>query len=160
MLGGMSGSQPVPAASPALIAEATKRAGLIWVEVPGGRRPWPAWHVWRDDAVRDESPPGEAAPGGTPPGETAPGTAGRGAAYLLTGPGEQPVPGLAQADRVTVLVASKDTGGLLVSWEATVSRVATGTPEWDAVIGSLVTGRLNATTPPGPGQQVYRLSPA
>src|SRR5262249_59903697 len=60
------------APSPALIAEATRRAGVIWLAVPGRDRPVPAWHLWRD-----------------PPG----------AAYLVTGPGEQPLPGLAGAGR-------------------------------------------------------------
>src|SRR5262249_51302744 len=72
--------------SPALIAEATRRAGVIWLAVPGRDKPFPAWHLWRD-----------------PPG----------AAYLVTGPGEQPLPGLAGAGRVTVTVPSKDTGGAL-----------------------------------------------
>ncbi|MCW2908550.1 MAG: hypothetical protein JWL68_3339, partial [Actinomycetia bacterium] len=104
----MSDTQPEPgrtqpdAAPLALIAEATKRAGLIWITVPGqggasqddtGQgRPRPAWHVWRD------------------------------AAYVLTGPGEQDIPGLGDASQVTVTVASKDTGGLLVRWTARVSR--------------------------------------
>ena len=65
------GAQPPPA----LIAEATKRAGLIWIATGGPGRPRPAWHIWR-----------------------------AGAAYVLTGPGEQPLPGLAAAGRVTVIV--------------------------------------------------------
>jgi len=36
---------PVP--SHALIAEATRRAGVIWLAVPGRERPVPAWHIWR-----------------------------------------------------------------------------------------------------------------
>ena len=105
----------------ALIAEATKRAGLIWITVPdaavpgragGGAtgRPHPVWHVWRD------------------------------AAYVLTGPGEQDVPGLGDASLVTVSVASKDTGGLLVRWAARVSRVQPGSGEWSGIIGALLAG--------------------
>jgi hypothetical protein len=41
----MSEAQPAPA----LIAEATKRAGVIWITA-GGQRPRPVWHVWRDGA--------------------------------------------------------------------------------------------------------------
>src|SRR5262252_8814640 len=41
------------APSPALVAEGTRRAGVIWLAVPGGDRPVPAWHIWRD-------PPGAA----------------------------------------------------------------------------------------------------
>lgn len=96
----------------ALIAEATKRAGLIWITVPGSRAR-PAWHVWRD------------------------------AAYVLTGPGEQDVPGLARAGQVTVEVPSKDTGASLIGWTARVSRVESGSAEWSAIIGALLAGRLN-----------------
>ncbi len=122
----------------ALIAEATKRAGLIWITVPGGR-PRPVWHIWRD------------------------------AAYVLTGPGEQDVPGLAAAGQVTVQVPSKDTGGGLVSWTARVSRVEPGGPEWRAIIGALLAGRLNepagAAAPSPTGRwaehgNVYCLTPA
>ena len=149
-------TQPEPGRL-ALIAEATKRAGLIWITVPGAAvpggagaavpggtggavpvRPRAVWHVWRD------------------------------AAYVLTGPGEQHVPGLAGAPRVTVSVASKDTGGLLVRWAARVSRVEPGSAEWSAIIGALLAGRLNEPEDPGapsPAERwaqtgdVYRLTP-
>ena len=97
------------------------------------------WHVWRD------------------------------AAYVLTGPGEQDVPGLGEASQVTVEVASKDTGGLLVRWTARVSRVDPGSAEWPLIIGALLAGRLNEPASPGAGSPaqrwartgtVYRLSPA
>lgn len=101
----------------ALIAEATKRAGVIWITVPGGRAR-PAWHVWRD------------------------------AAYVLTGPGEQDVPGLGTAGQVTVEVPSKDTGGGLVSWTARVRRVEPGSAAWSAIIGALLAGRLNEPASP------------
>jgi len=133
----------------ALIAEATKRAGLIWITVPGRAgagqdrmsqdRPRPAWHVWRD------------------------------AAYVLTGPGEQDIPGLGDASQVTVTVASKDTGGLLVRWTAWVSRVDPESAEWPGITGALLAGRLNEPASPGtpsPVQRwartgaVYRLSPS
>ena len=136
----------------ALIAEATKRAGLIWITVPGNGgagqdgagqdgagqgRPRPAWHVWRD------------------------------AAYVLTGPGEQDVPGLGEASQVTVTVPSKDTGGLLLRWTADVSRVQPGSAEWSGIIGALLAARLNEPASPGesPAErwaragQVYRLTP-
>jgi hypothetical protein len=142
-----------PDAAPlALIAEATKRAGLIWITVPaqggadrgdpgqgdpGQGRPQPAWHIWRD------------------------------AAYVLTGPGEQDIPGLGDARQVTVTVASKDTGGLLVRWTARVSRVEADSAEWSEIIGALLAGRLNEPSAgTSPAQHwaatgaVYRLSPA
>jgi hypothetical protein len=130
---------------PALIAEATKRARVIWLTIGPGR-PRPAWHVWRASASPD-SP---------------------GAAYLLTGPGEQPLPGLAEAGRVTVTVPAGRDGGQPVTWTADVSRVELGGEEWDAVIGQLVAGRLNAVltkgeTSPAPrwarSAAVYRLAP-
>jgi 8-oxo-dGTP diphosphatase len=134
------------APSPALIAEATKRAGLVWLTVPGRERPCPAWHIWRTDGL-------------PPPG----------AAYVVTGPGEQPLPGLDHASRVTVTVASSQTGGRLLSWTADVSRVEPASADWNAVIDQLASSRLNAPLAPGetsPAQRwarggaVFRLSPA
>jgi hypothetical protein len=125
---------------PALIAEATKRAGLIWISVPGQGRPYPAWHVWRP-----------------------------GAAYVVTGPGEQPLPGLGEAGQVTVTVPSKDSGGALICWAADVSRVGPDSGEWDAVSSLLAAGRLNAALEPGETSLaqrwartavIFRLSPA
>jgi hypothetical protein len=92
----------------------------------------------------------------------------RDAAYVLTGPGEQDVPGLGDAPLVTVSVASKDTGGLLVRWAARVGRVEPGSAEWSAIIGALLAGRLNEPERPGgpsPAERwaqsgnVYRLTP-
>jgi hypothetical protein len=134
-------SEIQPAADPgrsALIAEATKRAGLVWISVPGQGRPHPAWHIWAS-----------------------------GAAYLVTGPGEQPLPGLrepgqlgepgqvrepgqtAEPGQVTVTVPSKDSGGSLITWTAEVSTVRPGSAEWDAVSSLLAAGRLNAALEPG-----------
>jgi hypothetical protein len=138
-------SQPRPGPPPPdLIAEVTKRAGLIWIAIDGQDRPRPAWHVWR-----------------------AGGQEARGAAYVVTGPGEQPLPGLAGARRVTVIVAGGQAGGR-VEWTAAVSRVEPGSREWDEVIGPLVAGRLNAVLAEGetsPAQRwatsgaVFRLAP-
>jgi hypothetical protein len=138
-----------PPPATALIAEATKRAGLVWITIPGQGRPRPAWHIWRTVAAAGAHPPG--------------------AAFLVTGPGEQPLPGLGEAGQVSVTVASSQTGGALVTWTADVSRVVPGTPEWDEVIGPLVAGRLNAVLAPGETSPagrwartgaVFRLSPA
>jgi hypothetical protein len=134
---------------PDLIAEATKRAGLIWIAIDGHDRPRPAWHVWRA---------GTGWPGPGPPG----------AAYVVTGPGEQPLPGLAGAARVTVIVAGGQSAGGRVEWPAAVGRVEPGSEEWDEVIGPLVAGRLNAVLAEGetsPAQRwaasgaVFRLAP-
>ena len=86
-------------------------------------------------------------------------------AYVLTGPGEQDVPGLAAASQVTVEVPSKDTGASLVSWTARVSRVDPGSADWSAIIGALLAGRLNepagrhGAAARGP-RHVYRLTGA
>jgi hypothetical protein len=130
---------------PALIAEATKRARVIWLTI-GSARPRPAWHIWQPSA----SP-------GSP-----------GAAYLLTGPGEQPLPGLAGGSQVTVTVPAARSGRAAVTWTAAVDRVLPGSAEWDAVIGPLLAGRLNAVltgqeTSPAPrwarSGAIYRLTP-
>jgi hypothetical protein len=87
---------------------------------------------------------------------------------VVTGPGEQPLPGLAGADRVTVIVAGGQAPGGRVEWTAAVSRVEPGSGEWDEVIGLLVAGRLNAMLAEGetsPAQRwatsgaVFRLAP-
>lgn len=65
----------------ALVEEATKKSGLIWVEGPGG----PAralWHVWHEGA----------------------------ACLVGDGPGEQPLPGLTDGGTAEVTVRSKDKG--------------------------------------------------
>jgi hypothetical protein len=123
----VSQPRPAPPPPPALIAEATKRAGLIWITIEGQDRSCPAWHVWR---------------AGTGPGAP-------GAAYVVTGPGEQPLPGLADAGRVTVIVAGSQASGGRVAWTAAVTRVEPGSAEWDEVIGPLVAGRLNAVLAEG-----------
>jgi hypothetical protein len=99
---------------PPLVVEATKKSALIWVSVPGQPLPVAAWHVWRDDS-----------------------------AYLVTGPGEQEVPGLADSPSCDVTVRSTDKGCRVVTWRATVSRVEPGSPEWADAVPGLLTARLN-----------------
>lgn len=101
----------------ALIEEATKKSGLIWVQGAGGVSR-ALWHVWHDGAV----------------------------CLVGDGPGEQPLAGLELADggRATVTVRSKDKGGRLVSWDAAVSEPAAGTEAWQAAVDELRGKRLNA----------------
>lgn len=99
----------------ALVEEAGKKSGVLWISLPGLAQPRPAWHIWHD-----------------------------GAAYVVTGGIEQPLPGLPGADRVQVTVRSKDKGARLISWLAKVTEVEPGTAEWDAVVPVLAAGRLNA----------------
>lgn len=99
----------------ALIEEATKKSGLIWVRGPGA----PAralWHVWHDGA----------------------------ACVIGDGPGEQPLPGLAGGGPAEVTVRSKDKGGRLVTWSATVVEPAPGSEAWAAAVAELKGKRLNA----------------
>ncbi|MFF7731006.1 hypothetical protein [Streptomyces sp. NPDC008001] len=100
----------------ALIEEATKKSGLIWVQGPEG----PAralWHVWHEGAV-----------------------------HVVGGPGEQPLDGLGLADggSATVTVRSKDKGGRLVSWAARVAELPAGGEAWEAAVAELKAKRLNA----------------
>ncbi len=100
----------------ALIEEATKKSGLIWVQGPTG--PSRAlWHVWHE-----------------------------GAAHVVGGPGEQPVAdlGLADGATATVTVRSKDKGGRLVSWTATVGELPARGEAWTAAVAELKGKRLNA----------------
>ncbi|MFD5034799.1 hypothetical protein ACFWM0_30935 [Streptomyces sp. NPDC058405] len=97
-----------------LVEEATKKSGLIWVRGPGPARA--LWHIWHD-----------------------------GAAYLVgDGPGEQPLPGLADGSTAEVTVRSKDKGGRLVGWTAAVSELAPHSEPWEAAVAELKGKRLNA----------------
>ncbi|GGW32948.1 MULTISPECIES: hypothetical protein [Streptomyces] len=101
---------------PALVEEATKKSGLIWVEAAGERTARALWHVWHE-----------------------------GAAVLVgDGPGEQPLPGLADGVTAEVTVRSKDKGGRLVTWTARVAQLAPGTKAWEAAVADLKGKRLNA----------------
>ncbi|OXS31106.1 hypothetical protein [Streptomyces sp. XY006] len=99
----------------ALVEEATKKSGLIWVQGPGG----PAralWHVWHEG----------------------------GACLVGDGPGEQPLAGLTDGAEARVTVRSKDKGGRLVSWSARIVQLAPGSEAWRAAVGELKGKRLNA----------------
>lgn len=96
-----------------VVEAAARKAGVLWVTVPGAR-PVVAWPVWRD-----------------------------GATYLLTGPGQQSLPGLAEAAECTVTARAPDTGARAATWRAAVARVEAGTEEWAGVLPALRAGRLN-----------------
>ncbi|MEU0601225.1 hypothetical protein ABZ484_23735 [Streptomyces sp. NPDC006393] len=99
----------------ALVEEATKKSGLIWVKGPGV----PAralWHVWHEGA----------------------------ACLVGGGPGEQPLPHLADGGVAEVTVRSKDKGGRLVTWAAKVVELAPGSQAWQAAVAELKGKRLNA----------------
>ncbi|MEU5208271.1 hypothetical protein [Streptomyces sp. NPDC020742] len=100
----------------ALIEEATKKSGLIWVR--GSQGPARAlWHLWHE-----------------------------GAACLVGDGAEQPLAdlGLADGATATITVRSKDKGGRLVAWEATVVELAPESEAWRAAVEELKGKRLNA----------------
>jgi hypothetical protein len=97
----------------AVVTEAMKKAAVAWVAVGDG----PALALWCmpiDDAL-----------------------------YLVSGPGEQSAPGLAETDRASVSLRG-DHGGRIVTFPAAVDRVVPETDEWEAVAPQLATKRLNA----------------
>ncbi|MBL1085529.1 hypothetical protein JK359_26785 [Streptomyces actinomycinicus] len=100
----------------ALIEEASKKSGLIWVRGAGAPAARALWHVWHEGAV----------------------------CVVGDGPGEQPLEGLTAGGSAEVSVRSKDKGGRLVTFPATVAELAAGSEEWDAVVAELKGKRLNA----------------
>ncbi|CAM5469445.1 Pyridoxamine 5'-phosphate oxidase family protein OS=Streptomyces alboniger OX=132473 GN=CP975_23380 PE=4 SV=1 [Streptomyces alboniger] len=99
----------------ALVEEATKKSGLIWVRGEGS----PAralWHVWHEGAVH----------------------------LVGDGPGEQPLPGLVDGGSAEVTVRSKDKGGRIVAWTAGVHELPPGSEAWEAAVAELKGKRLNA----------------
>ncbi|MBA2773665.1 MAG: hypothetical protein H0U36_06425 [Nocardioidaceae bacterium] len=98
----------------ALIDEALKKSALIWLTRDPPRREQAFWHAWVD-----------------------------GLAYLLTGPGEQPDPGLQEGERLRLVVRSKDTVQRLVVVDATAHRLQPDDDDWEAATAALAAGRLN-----------------
>ena len=111
---------PAPVNVTRLIHEAATKSGLLWVRLPDGGT-HPVWHVWHDDG--DDR--------GTGP-----------AAYVVSGPGEQPLPWL--PDEVELILRSKDTGGRLVIVHASAREVTPEDAGWDAAVEVLRPERLNA----------------
>jgi hypothetical protein len=121
-----------------LVEEAMKKAAVAWLAVPpAGRRRYAVWCLWLDGAL-----------------------------YVVSGPGEQPAPGLAEAPTVDVSVRG-DHGGRILTWPGEVARVEPGSEEWTRVVPQLAGKRLNASgTAEETGARwaayctVHRLSPA
>ncbi|MGI5213242.1 hypothetical protein [Plantactinospora sp. CA-290183] len=108
---------------PPLVEEAMKKAAVAWVGVAD--RPAVAlWCVPLDGGL-----------------------------YVVSGPGEQSAPGLADADTATVTLRG-DHGGQIVTWPAEVSRVTPGSEQWTAAAPQVGTKRLNASG--GLGELVER----
>lgn len=76
--------------------------------------PHAVWHVWVDDAL-----------------------------HVVSGGTEQPLPGIAEVDRVEVTLRSKENGGRLVTWVAAASAVLPEDDLWAPVTAALISARLN-----------------
>ncbi|MFB7496875.1 hypothetical protein ACFC09_19690 [Streptomyces sp. NPDC056161] len=100
----------------ALVEEATKKSGLVWVRGAGAPAARALWHVWHDGAV----------------------------CLVGDGPGEQPLPGLVAGGTAEVTVRSKDKGGRLVTWTATVAELPAASERWETAVAELKGKRLNA----------------
>jgi len=69
-----------------------------------------------------------------------------GACYLLTGPGEQVLPGIVHGGRCRV-TARNTAGGRAITWTATVEAVDPAGPDWATIAPKLAAGRLNGGDP-------------
>jgi hypothetical protein len=68
--------------------------------------------------------------------------------YVVTGPGEQPVPGLAEAvarGSGGVVTLRGDHGGNIVTFAAAIAEIRPNSTEWEAVAPQLAGKRLNAS---------------
>jgi hypothetical protein len=120
----------------AVLEEALKKAALVWVSVGDG----PALGLWCMPLD--------------------------GSLIVVSGPGEQLAPGLAEATTATVRLRG-DNGGLIVVSDLTVTRLLPGSEEWETVAPQLAQKRLNASGTfdelvarwVGAGCAIVRLSP-
>ncbi|MER5863987.1 hypothetical protein [Kitasatospora sp. NPDC002040] len=99
----------------ALLEEAAKKSGLLWVRADGQAQSRALWHAWHDGAV------------------------------VVVGDGiEQPLHGLTAGQGAEVTVRSKDKWGRLTAWPATVTELAPGGEAWLGAVEELKGKRLNA----------------
>lgn len=111
----------------ALVEEACRKSALVWLRPLGARYAVPAWHVFTAGAV-----------------------------HVVGGGIEQDLPELAadgDGDEVEVTVRSKDNGGRLLTFRATVTRVPPDSEAWTTVVPDLHAKRLN---PPDGERQPQR----
>ncbi|MCX4234282.1 hypothetical protein [Streptomyces ortus] len=128
-------------AEQALVEEATKKSGLIWVRGSGV----PSLDPQDQDRAQSQAQDQSQGPGREAPTRALWHVWHDGAVYVVgDGPGEQPLPGLVDGREAVVTVRSKDKGGRLVSWTAAVAELAPGSEEWTVAVGELKGKRLNA----------------
>lgn len=99
----------------ALLEEAAKKSGLLWVRADGEAQSRPLWHAWHDGAV-----------------------------VVVGGGDEQPLHGLTAGAGAVVTVRSKDKGGRLTGWTAEVVELAPHGEAWLGAVEELKGKRLNA----------------
>ncbi len=99
-----------------LIPEVLRKASAIWVAA-GTAAPVLAWCAWHDDSV-----------------------------LVVTGPGEQDVPGLAEAS-TAVVTARGDHGGAILRCPVEVRSIRPEEPDWEAAVAALAIKRLNSRPP-------------
>lgn len=97
-----------------MLDTALRKAGAVWVSVPGH----PArlvWTVWRERAL-----------------------------WVLSAPGEQEVPGLADGAACTVVLRSPSTHSRLLETGAVAHAIPPASPDRDTALAALAAARLNA----------------
>lgn len=117
----MAAADPRPGFTLALAAESAKKSRVCWLSWPGGAasdRPRLVWHVWYDGAL-----------------------------VVLSGDGDQHLPGLAESSTAEVTMRSRDTGGRLLTWTGAVEMVDRGSASWDEHVAALLGVRLNLPDP-------------
>lgn len=134
---GMDPAVPARTAADLIVEEAAKKAAIAWLAVPGGGAAYPVWCLWAGGAL-----------------------------HVVSGPGEQAAPGLAEATSAAVTLRG-DHGGRVVTWPAAVTRLTPEMEAWAEVVPQLAGKRLNA---PGTAEEtaqrwaaecvVSRLAPA
>ena len=77
--------------------------------------------------------------------------------YIVSGPGEQSAPGLAEA-RTAQVALRGDHGGRIVTWAATVSRIDPASDDWPALAPLVAAKRLNAPGSPAEVAQRWAAS--
>ncbi|MER5635796.1 hypothetical protein ABT095_02430 [Kitasatospora sp. NPDC002227] len=99
----------------ALLEEAAKKSGLLWVRADGQSQARALWHAWHDGAV-----------------------------VVIGEGGEQPLHGLTPGAGAEITVRSKDKWGRLTGWPAKVSELTPRSEAWLGAVEELKGKRLNA----------------
>ncbi|WP_203858073.1 hypothetical protein [Plantactinospora mayteni] len=80
-----------------------------------------------------------------------------GGLYVVSGPGEQSAPGLAETETASVTLRG-DHGGRIVTWPAEVTRIAPDDERWATVAPQVAAKRLNASGSPADLAERWRAS--